>query len=42
MGNPEVTPGGRALKFYSSVRMEVRRIEQLKSGTEMIGKPHAG
>lgn len=36
-GNPEVTPGGRALKFYSSVRMEVRRIEQLKSGTEMIG-----
>lgn len=41
-GNPEVTPGGRALKFYSSVRMEVRRVEQLKSGTEMIGKPHAG
>ena len=36
-GNPEVTPGGRALKFYSSVRMEVRRVEQLKSGTEMIG-----
>ena len=36
-GNPEVTPGGRALKFYSSVRVEVRRIEQLKSGTEMIG-----
>ena len=36
-GNPEVTPGGRALKFYSSVRMEVCRIEQLKSGTEMIG-----
>ncbi len=36
-GNPEVTPGGRALKFYSSVRMEVRRIEQLKNGTEMIG-----
>ena len=36
-GNPEVTPGGRALKFYSSVRMEVRRVEQLKSETEMIG-----
>lgn len=36
-GNPEVTPGGRALKFYSSVRLEVRRIETLKSGTDMIG-----
>ena len=36
-GNPEVTPGGRALKFYSSVRMEVRRVEQLKSGSEMVG-----
>ncbi len=36
-GNPEVTPGGRALKFYSSVRLDVRRIEQLKSGTESIG-----
>lgn len=36
-GNPEVTPGGRALKFYSSVRIDVRRIETLKSGTEMIG-----
>lgn len=36
-GNPEVTPGGRALKFYSSVRMEVRRIETLKSGGDMIG-----
>lgn len=36
-GNPEVTPGGRALKFYSSVRLEVRRIEQLKSGSEVIG-----
>ena len=31
-GNPEATPGGRALKFYSSVRLEVRRVEQLKSG----------
>ena len=36
-GNPEVTPGGRALKFYSSVRIEVRRIEALKNGTEIIG-----
>ena len=36
-GNPEVTPGGRALKFYSSVRMDVRRIEQLKSGSESVG-----
>ena len=36
-GNPEVTPGGRALKFYSSVRMEVRRGEQLKNGSEIIG-----
>lgn len=36
-GNPEVTPGGRALKFYSSVRLEVRRSETLKVGGEMIG-----
>ena len=36
-GNPEVTTGGRALKFYSSVRIDVRRIEALKSGTEIIG-----
>src|SRR5690554_193388 len=36
-GNPETTPGGRALKFYSSVRMDVRRIETLKQGTEPIG-----
>lgn len=36
-GNPEVTPGGRALKFYSSVRIEVRKIETLKNGTEIIG-----
>ncbi len=36
-GNPEVTPGGRALKFYSSVRLDVRRIEALKQGTEIIG-----
>ena len=36
-GNPEVTTGGRALKFYASVRIDVRRIETLKSGGEMIG-----
>ncbi len=36
-GNPETTPGGRALKFYSSVRLEVRRAEQLKQGNEVVG-----
>lgn len=36
-GNPEVTPGGRALKFYSSVRLEVRRAETIKSGNEFMG-----
>ena len=36
-GNPEVTPGGRALKFYSSVRIDLRRIETLKRNTEVIG-----
>ena len=36
-GNPEVTPGGRALKFYSTIRMEVRRGEIIKDGTQMIG-----
>ena len=36
-GNPEVTPGGRALKFYSSVRLDVRKKEVLKSGTDIIG-----
>lgn len=36
-GNPETTPGGRALKFYASVRLDVRRIETLKEGTEAIG-----
>ena len=36
-GNPETTPGGRALKFYASVRMDVRRVETLKSGTEAVG-----
>jgi recombination protein RecA len=36
-GNPEVTPGGRALKFYSTIRLDVRRIETLKQGNDMIG-----
>jgi recombination protein RecA len=36
-GNPETTPGGRALKFYSSVRLDVRRIETLKEGVEAVG-----
>lgn len=36
-GNPETTPGGRALKFYSSVRIEVRRGEPIKDGGEIIG-----
>ena len=36
-GNPETTTGGRALKFYASVRMDVRRIETLKQNGEMVG-----
>ncbi len=36
-GSPEITPGGRALKFYSSVRLDVRRIESLKDGTDAVG-----
>ena len=36
-GNPEVTPGGRALKFYSSIRLVIRRSEQIKLGTDIIG-----
>ena len=36
-GNPETTPGGRALKFYASIRMDIRRIETLKNGTDAIG-----
>ena len=36
-GNPETTPGGRALKFYASVRLEIRRITTIKDGTEMVG-----
>ena len=36
-GNPETTPGGRALKFYASVRLEVRKVEVLKQGTDIVG-----
>ena len=36
-GNPETTPGGRALKFYSSVRLEVRKVEAIKQGTDIVG-----
>jgi recombination protein RecA len=36
-GNPETTPGGRALKFYSSVRLDVRKVENLKDGTDIVG-----
>ena len=36
-GNPETTPGGRALKFYATVRLDVRRSEQLKQGSDMVG-----
>ena len=36
-GNPEVTPGGRALKFYSSVRIDLRRVDSIKQGTEIVG-----
>ena len=40
-GNPETTPGGRALKFYSSVRLDIRRIETLKEGVEAYRQPRA-
>ena len=40
-GSPETTPGGRALKFYSSVRLDVRKIENLKDGTEVVGSARA-
>ena len=36
-GNPETTPGGRALKFYSSIRLEIRRSEQIKNGSDIVG-----
>src|SRR5690349_19575595 len=39
-GNPETTPGGKALKFYASVRLDIRRIDQIKQGTEVIGGRH--
>ncbi len=41
-GNPEVTPGGRALKFYATIRLEVRRVEALKQGQQMIGSRTRG
>ena len=41
-GNPEVTPGGRALKFYASIRLEVRRIESIKQGTDVVGSRTKG
>src|ERR1700741_3023609 len=36
-GSPETTPGGRALKFYSSIRLDIRRIESIKDGVEVVG-----
>ena len=39
-GNPETTPGGRALKFYTSVRLDIRRIAQIKKGTDVMGGRH--
>jgi len=36
-GSPEITPGGRALKFYASVRIDIRRVETIKDGADMIG-----
>lgn len=39
-GNPETTPGGKALKFYTSVRIDIRRIAQIKKGTEVVGGRH--
>ena len=36
-GSPEVTPGGRALKFYSSIRIDIRRIEHIKDGADVVG-----
>ena len=39
-GNPETTPGGKALKFYTSVRLDIRRIAQIKKGDEVMGGRH--
>ena len=36
-GNPETTPGGRALKFYSTIRLDVRRVESIKQGNDLVG-----
>src|SRR5690606_16026862 len=36
-GSPETTSGGRALKFYSTIRLDIRRVEQIKQGTDLIG-----
>lgn len=36
-GNPETTPGGRALKFYATIRMDIRRTDSIKQGTDIIG-----
>src|ERR1700686_4378494 len=41
-GNPEVTPGGRALKFYASIRLEDRRVESIKDGAEVVGNRPRG
>ena len=40
-GNPETTPGGRALKFYASVRIDIRRIERSKKATRLDRQPRA-
>ena len=40
-GNPETTTGGRALKFYASVRIDIRRIASIKDGDQVVGRPHA-
>ena len=39
-GNPETTPGGKALKFYTSIRLDIRRIAQIKKGEEVVGGRH--
>ena len=41
-GNPETTSGGRALKFYASIRLDIRRQDAIKQGTESLGRPHQG
>jgi recombination protein RecA len=39
-GNPETTPGGKALKFYTSIRIDIRRVAQIKKGEEVVGGRH--